>query len=167
MNVSTRSAQLSALLARVAKGEHLTHQIYGRIVLSGRAEQIPGLIACAGVASLEDEKHYRSVLSSLSRLASAGAGAPAAGDSVAWFESEDDSLTGLLRLVRRIEGELVRVYSEICALSLEFDYRVFDLAFCHLHDNAAHEGLLRDVLDARERAGGRPNIDAFRSETPS
>ena len=46
----------------------------------------------------------------------------------------------------------MQIYSRVCALTLEYDYRLFDLAFRNLQDNLQHLEFINE-LSAQEHTG--------------
>ncbi|MEM7404330.1 MAG: hypothetical protein AAF458_03510 [Pseudomonadota bacterium] len=135
-----------SLLLVVADRELLTHQVYSRLRDTTGEVGMRELYGLSSTASDEDWEHYHSALSCVERLASQAVDSAYKGSGVDATGPRDNSVTNLLWLLRTTEKQLVRSYREICRLTIEWDYRTFDMSFRNLNENAQHQQRVSDLL---------------------
>lgn len=152
-----RWRKVVSLLLAVADHELLTHQIYRRL-RDVTSDDLPELSGLTHTASDEDWEHYHSVLSCARRLSSETLEDAQPYPPVDARGLSEYPVVDLLWLLRTTERQLVESYHEICRLTIERDYRTFDLSFRNLNENAQHQQRVSDLLStgwARERRPGR------------
>lgn len=143
---SERSAQLLALLSTAADNELLTHQLYAQFLQSPCPQAFLPSTALLELASAEDKDHFEAIDECITRLRRSDnhhhweqVGTPKRTHS-------RQSQFKLLETIGNIEARSVQLYAQICALSMEFDYQVFDLSYRNMHDNMLHMNSLKDFL---------------------
>ncbi|MFT6255285.1 MAG: ferritin-like protein [Granulosicoccus sp.] len=142
---SDQSGLLVPLLLKVAGNELLTHRIYSSLKQNPTFEKVSEVSSLLQVAEFEDWEHYREIIDCIERLN---------GDSSAIFDyvqdfplgKRDHKVEDLLRLLRTTEESSVEAYMEICTMTLEHDFRTFDIAYRNLHENLHHHHLVVKVL---------------------
>ncbi|MEM9530435.1 MAG: ferritin-like domain-containing protein [Pseudomonadota bacterium] len=134
-------------LNQAAKAELVTHQAYRKL----RRQALPdlsGLQTLIERADLEDSRHYEQILADLERLNKHTDADPAPVTPIFEPMYIPDSVPEILDRLRQVELSLIRAYKQICTLSLDLDYRVFDLAFRNLQDNSIHLSTIDRMLAA-------------------
>ena len=141
-----RSRRIISLLIRAAKYELATHTLYTRLWRNGQNPELPDLSGVTLKAAAEDWTHYSDLMNRARFLAPAADLHDYAGTSREAASIPPRSVLPLLRGLQATERYLVYSYREICRLTIEFDYRTFDLSFRNLTDNQSHDERLRSLL---------------------
>ena len=146
-------SELAELLNRVAINEMQTHLLY-KMFLSkadGRSSRLTPLIKSA---LAEDYLHFDEVNACLSRLDPLTAAEHA--DNLSLQISADDVAklpkASVLKLLCRTEARSIALYNRICQMTLEVDYRTFDLAYRNMHENACHLDTMQRLLEVEHGA---------------
>ena len=137
---------LTALLSSLALVERQTQALYGDYLQ--RAKSLPGITRAALRRALSEDRLHCAELkiclrqrpSNLSRehrLDHGPAWAPA--------RTPERAPGSILVCLGRGEQHAVQIYSRVCALTLEYDYRLFDLAFRNLQDNLQHLEFINEL----------------------
>ena len=142
----TRAQRVVSLLLLAADHELLTHRVYRRLWEADGFDRLPKLHGLSRTASDEDWEHYHGVLACAKRLASDCVDDMRKASDIRTIERKRNSVVDLLYLLRKTEKHLVQSYHEICRLTIERDYRTFDLSFRYLTENADHQQCVSRLL---------------------
>lgn len=142
-----RLGRIKTRMREVAESELATYALYQHISCRSSHHATPALARLSQTAQIEDMDHYWLMQSGIRRL---GGVEPIPDDTLAGLLEDSDlrrtALREILRLLRDAEARLVHGYQEICALAMEFDYQIFDLAFRNMQENALHQASLESIL---------------------
>jgi ferritin-like protein len=141
-----QNEQLLSLLFKAARNELLSYQIYAYLTQNPRWTPISNISHLIQVAEFEDWEHYREIINCIERLN---------GDvnSMLKYTSKFQALKpwftvhDCLALLRTTETVSVNAYTEMCMISMEYDYRVFDLSYRNLHENIQHQRVVTEALN--------------------
>ncbi|MEM9301532.1 MAG: ferritin-like domain-containing protein [Pseudomonadota bacterium] len=150
LSVRERLRLTKRRMAQVATAELATHSAYLRLSQLDDSEAPAGLAALSRTAQEEDMDHYRLMRAGLIRLRGVPVHPSHRFELEPWIQHR--SLDELLRFVHSAEAALIRWYREICALTIELDYQIFDLAFRNLQENAHHQAGIANLLETPRSA---------------
>lgn len=139
-----RSQKIINLLQTVADNERQTHRLYADFLQSshGISDDITDL---CHTALHEDKSHFDEILACLKRLEAVSHSQ----QIKKFFFTPEYPLTteNLLQHLRDIEAFSVKAYNEICNISMEYDYQVFDLSYRNMNENLAHLDFVSNLLN--------------------
>ncbi len=143
-NESTQ--QLVNLLNDTAQNEMLTHRLYRAYIDVDNS--IPDtFLALFQQAVEEDQLHFHAIASCIERLGIKESNVPLMDSQKYQKEFELISSDSLLCALCRSETFSIQAYSQICAMTIEQDYRTFDLSFQHLHENVTHLDMVKRLME--------------------
>lgn len=137
---------LTSLLTSLALVERQTQALYGAYLQ--RAKSLPGLTRSALRRALsEDRLHCAELKICLRQRPSNPSREQRLDHDPAWAppRTRERAPGSILVSLRRGEQYAVQIYSRVCALTLEYDYRLFDLAFRNLQDNLQHLEFINEL----------------------
>ena len=138
-----RSQKLISLLKTVADNERQTHKLYTDFLQSSHSISDDITDLCH-TALHEDKSHFDEILACLKRLEATSHSQQA---QKLFFTPEYPLTTeNLLQHLRDIEAFSVKAYNEICNISMEYDYQVFDLSYRNMNENLAHLDFVSNLL---------------------
>lgn len=140
------SDRLISLLLRCADHELLTHGLYRALFNGGGMSRVPELQGLSRTASDEDWEHYQGVLGCVRRLTTGEVSDRRRCGADDLLKLTSSSTLNLLDQLRTAEHRLVRSYHEICLLTIERDYRTFDISFRNMTENAQHQERVSKLL---------------------
>ncbi|WP_461538585.1 ferritin-like domain-containing protein [Spongorhabdus nitratireducens] len=139
-----RSERLISLLSAVADNELRTHRLYSQFLNSSAdISATSGLTGLFKTALNEDRDHYHAIVECIKKLNGHSALEKQAMSKPA---SGHVNINKLLKTVRMTEAFSVKAYAEICAMTLEYDYSIFDLSYRNMNENMLHLDLVTDFL---------------------
>ena len=161
-----RMDHVLSLLLFVANNELLTHYIYSRLQDSPYSEKIPDLLGLSQTASAEDWQHYRAIVECIEHLRGDQFMPPLQSVALSRYRKQKRyGIEKLLRVLRVTEEASIHAYSEICSLTLERDYRTFDLCYQNLYENIYHQhsviGLLKRQLPTDKVGQSQPSLKDY------
>lgn len=152
---------------RVADNEFLTHQIYACLKQResfGRlsALKLRELVQLFDTASTEDKDHYDEIIECVGRLKGRILKRKNTSQHIFGFSEQRHKTQDLLSMLRVAEERLIHTYTEICKMTLECDFRTFDLSYRNLHENLHHQRLVVGILTSefplgKESSGKKPS----------
>lgn len=142
------SVPMIHLLSLVAENEVRTQHLYARILMfqDSPGSALRNLIPHFEEASAEDKDHYHAIRECMFRLRGKGFGKRITAQRALPLTAGQQRLHELLALLHQTEASSIRAYSELCSITLEQDYRVFDLSYRNMHDNMLHHELVGEAL---------------------
>jgi len=124
-------------LFKILNYELLTSQIYLELGKDTQYSENSDLHSLSIRALEEDETHCRLISRSINRyVEELNVDNPSPNEQQ--FHLDQYSISDKIKLLQRTETLLVKAYHNLCALTIENDYRMFDLAFCNGIENANH-----------------------------
>ena len=139
------SEKLLSLLSSVASNELVTHNVYSRLQQSHLVSEYGGFDHQLQDIMKEDQEHYRDVMKTIERL-NGDASSLNHQNHVIELMTHRQTIAELLKILCRIEASSVNAYSDICQLTLENDFRTFDIAYRNLYANIAHHNAAAKLL---------------------
>lgn len=137
-----RSEQLLSLLLSVAESELLACRLYSDMLKEMNLS--PVLIDLCRGALIETQAHCHSITECIERLNGS--------ESAERKQNKLSPITlgfyHLLNVLYKTESFSVQTYIEICTLSLEYDYRIFDLSYRNLHEKNHYQNQIKNMLTA-------------------
>lgn len=152
-----RSAQLLMLLCAAANSESLTQALYGQFLESPICDSQCNT-QLLRLASSEDKLHFEAIDECIHRLDKSGkqlANAKPMSNSN-WQSPLAEQ--HLLTTLGSIEARSVQLYTQICALSMEFDYKIFDISYRNMHNNMLHMNTLQAMHRNRKTIESKPRV---------
>ncbi len=141
------SEKLLMLLMSVAGNELRTHRLYKEFL--GNSENIaltPELYEHFQKALDEDRDHYKAIEGCIKRLNGGKTINSRQQSKKHEVTPRLISLDGLLENLRITEAFSVQAYAEICNISMEYDYSIFDLSYRNMNENLLHRDLVADII---------------------
>lgn len=144
-----RAESVTMLLRKVASNEIRTHYFYSILLRKHGAliESNPTFTHLLEEASKEDVSHYHAINECIFQKHGTLDFANPKDTIFGYSRQIKNSLVKLLKNLCLIEASSVQAYAELCALTLEYDYRIFDLSYRNMHENILHLELVNDALN--------------------
>ncbi|MCH2157426.1 MAG: hypothetical protein MK096_01425 [Oleiphilaceae bacterium] len=145
---SDTKPRLLTLLNLIANNEIRTHLLYSELIKRhachvGRDQH---LLSCFHTALTEDKDHYQCIEHCIELIQ--GPEAPTKTRNKHYPSTQlKSSFSKLLKSLYLSEASSVQAYSEICTMTLEKDYRLFDLAYRNMHENIVHLDAVEEALN--------------------
>lgn len=132
-------------LKKAALNELVTCALY-RLLESANPKKLnKKLRNLAHTAHQEDWSHYQILLDCLGRI-QPETGSVSMLNSKVILPPRADSSTQLLGQIKAAEQASIGFQQEICALTMEYDYRIFDYSYALLNENIEHNERVRECL---------------------
>ncbi|MEM7195262.1 MAG: hypothetical protein AAF402_09945 [Pseudomonadota bacterium] len=128
-------------LQTILSYERLTSSFYLAVGKESAGSSDSDLYSVAIKGFEEDTTHCELVRNFIGRY-SANLGIETPSDSPDTVPSTQYTLAEKLNLLRETETLLVEAYNKLCAFTIEYDYRMFDLAYRNGFENSFHVDLL-------------------------
>lgn len=138
-----RPERLLTLLHSVASNELLTHKLYAEF-LNNAAGISPDISDLCQSALDEDQDHLHAINQCIERL---NGRLPNTQALAAMPARQKLTTNYLLAQLQKNEAFSVKAYNEICAISMEYDYQVFDLSYRNMNENMAHLDFVSNLLN--------------------
>lgn len=143
---SERHRKLVMLINAVATNELHTHHLYSQLLGSG--SDLPSTLSKLFHTALDEDKdHFHAMATCIQRLNGNPAALRTHNHQSTLPHISKVHIEDLLQTLIEKEGALVNAYSEICNITLEYDYYVFDLSYRNLHGNMSHLNIVTELLN--------------------
>jgi len=143
---NNRHERIIFLLAAVADNELHTHKLYSEFLASTYASSAPEVVGLFEQALDEDRDHFHAVAACLERLNAKSVEKNSPIEAPKDHKLSLNTLKLLFKTLHEIEAFSVKAYSEICCMTLEYDYRTFDLSYRNMNENMHHLNTITDIL---------------------
>lgn len=154
INYTRHSAKLVALMKQVAALEIRSTDLYqklARYIHEDQEAHREAAQACTWLAATqEDAQHFNDVEQWLQNLPQ-----PVAVNKTAILNHKNHrpaSFDSLIKQLQFIEQGAIRSYAQICQLTLEQDYKAFDLAYRNMQENIVHLDGVLELADSTRQA---------------
>lgn len=154
INCTRHSAKLVALMKQAAALEIRSTDLYQKLarhLSEDREAHQETTKACTWLAATEeDAQHFSDVEQWLQNLPQ-----PVAVNKAAILNHKHHrpaNFGSLIEQLQFIEQGAIRSYSQICQLTLEQDYKAFDLAYRNMQENIVHLGEVLELADSARQA---------------
>ncbi|MCV6587996.1 MAG: hypothetical protein OIF57_03045 [Marinobacterium sp.] len=141
-----QQAQVLEVLKKAARNELITCNLYQRIERNAPFYQHPELQYLASAACQEDWNHYEILLTCIEHIQQDGRRPH--NESVTGFIMPPvaDSPETLLGQIKQAEQHSIAFQQQLCAMTMGYDYKLFDHAYMLLNENMQHNEQVNDWL---------------------
>lgn len=133
--------QLLSLLLVAVESECLSSHLY-YLLLNELTVLTPTLAKGLQISLVETNKHYEDILKTIRRLG----GFPRSKRVATHFSSMKLEPRQLVSMLYESDAFLVATYTDICTLTVEYDYKTFDLSYRNLSEKTHHLTQIKSIL---------------------
>jgi len=141
-----QQSQVLAVLRQAALNELLTCTLYQQVEQSIPRYTHPDLIRLAANARKEDWDHYEVLLGCIEYITPSPFLSDTHQPSGLVMPPTAKSAADLLGQIEKAEQNSIAFQQQICAMTLGYDYRIFDHAYALLNENMQHNEKVNDWL---------------------
>lgn len=142
---SYKQAKVIESLKKAATNELLTCALYQQVEQRSQKTRHARLRNLAHSGFKEDLDHFRKLRHCIDQLENES-NSQSVPPSLNLLTPETDSPNELLNLLEQAELTSISLHQEICAMTIGYDYKVFDLAYALLNENMQHNLLVKQYL---------------------
>ena len=135
------SQQLLPLLLAAAENECLSSHLYYHL-LNDLTVLTPVLATNLQSALVETNTHHEDMLKSIKRLG----GEPRIKSVATRFSAMKLAPHQLVKMLYESDAFLAATYTDICTLTMEYDYQIFDLSYRNLTEKVHHLNQIKSIL---------------------